>query len=121
MDLIYLEGGKPANFLDIGGGASSEVVKEAMNIILQDKNVRVIFINIFGGITRCDQVAEGLIKAFKDMGISTPVVLRLAGTNEEEGRKIMEEFLKESDATVHLVDTMEDGAKKAVELAGLAG
>ena len=118
MDLIYLEGGKPANFLDIGGGASAEVVKEAMGIILKDENVRVVFINIFGGITRCDQVAEGLIKAFKEMKINVPIVLRLSGTNEEEGRAMMEEFIKESDVNIHLVETMEEGAKKAVELVG---
>ncbi len=117
MDLIYLEGGKPANFLDIGGGASAELVKEAMNIILQDKNVKVIFINIFGGITRCDQVAEGLIKALSEMKVGIPIVLRLAGTNEEEGRKMIEEFLKQTKEEIVLVETMEEGAKKAVELA----
>ena len=117
MDLIYLEGGKPANFLDIGGGASAELVKEAMSIILQDKNVKVIFINIFGGITRCDQVAEGLIKALSEMKVGIPIVLRLAGTNEEEGRKMIEEFLKQTKEEIVLVETMEEGAKKAVELA----
>ena len=115
MDLIYLEGGKPANFLDIGGGASSEVVREAMDLILSDKSVRAVFINIFGGITRCDDVARGLTQALAD--IQTPIVVRLAGTNEEEGRRIMLEFAEGRD-NVHIVETMEDGAKKVVELAG---
>lgn len=113
MDLIYIYGGKPANFLDIGGGASAEVVREAMNLILSDENVRVVFINIFGGITRCDEVANGLVEALSD--ISIPVVVRLAGTNEEEGRKIMEEFAR--DKNFHIVETMEEGAEKAVKLA----
>lgn len=114
MDLIYLEGGKPANFLDIGGGASSEAVKEAMNLILEDKNVRTVFINIFGGITRCDDVAKGLTEALS--GINVPVVVRLSGTNEEEGRKIMMEFAKEV-GNIYIVETMEEGARKAVEIA----
>lgn len=114
MDLIYIYGGKPANFLDIGGGASAEVVREAINLILSDKNVKVVFINIFGGITRCDEVAKGLKEALAD--VSTPVVVRLAGTNEEEGRKIMEEFAKDR-PNFHIVETMEEGAEKAVKLA----
>jgi len=114
MDLIYIYGGKPANFLDIGGGASAEVVREAMNLILSDENVRVVFINIFGGITRCDEVAKGLVEALSD--VSIPVVVRLAGTNEEEGRKIMEEFARDR-PNFHIVETMEEGAEKAVELA----
>lgn len=118
MDLIYLEGGKPANFLDVGGGASSEVVKEAVNLILMDKTVRVIFINIFGGITRCDEVARGLINAFSEMEVPVPVVLRLAGTNEEEGRKLIDDFIAEKGIqNIYIVETMEEGAKKAVELA----
>jgi succinyl-CoA synthetase beta subunit len=118
MDLIYLEGGKPANFLDVGGGASSEVVKEAISTILMDENVKVIFMNIFGGITRCDEVANGLVKAFSEMEISAPIVLRLAGTNEEEGRRIIQNFVERSGIGIHVVETMEEGAKKAVELAG---
>ncbi|AAB89066.1 ADP-forming succinate--CoA ligase subunit beta [Archaeoglobus fulgidus] len=114
MDLIYIYGGKPANFLDIGGGASAEVVREAINLILSDKNVKVVFINIFGGITRCDEVAKGLKEALAD--VSTPVVVRLAGTNEEEGRKIMDEFAKDR-PNFHIVETMEEGAEKAVKLA----
>ncbi len=119
MDLIYLEGGKPANFCDVGGGATSDVVKEAMNLVLMDKSVKVIFVNIFGGITRCDEVAKGLIKAFSEVKVELPIVLRLAGTNEEEGRKIIEGFIKENNINnIHIVETMEEGAKKAVELAG---
>lgn len=116
MDLIYLEGGKPANFLDIGGGASSEVVKEAMNIILMDENVKAVFINIFGGITRCDEVAKGLINAFNDIDISVPIVIRLAGTNEEEGKDILKDYIEGSNLDIHIVETMEEGAKKIVEL-----
>ncbi|MCS7118804.1 MAG: ADP-forming succinate--CoA ligase subunit beta [Archaeoglobaceae archaeon] len=113
MDLIYLEGGKPANFLDIGGGASAEMTKKALEILTKDENVRVIFMNIFGGITRCDEVARGLLKAFNELRIDIPVILRLSGTNEEEGRKIVAENLK----NVELVDTMEGGARRAVEVA----
>lgn len=113
MDLIYLYGGKPANFLDIGGGASAEVVREAMNLIMSDRNVKAVFINIFGGITRCDEVARGLVEALA--GVEIPVVIRLAGTNEEEGRKIMEEFAKDR-PNFHIVETMEEGAEKAVSL-----
>lgn len=112
MDLIRHYGGKPANFLDIGGGASAEVVKEAMNLILSDKRVRVVFINIFGGITRCDEVARGLVESLE---VDIPVVIRLAGTNEEEGRKIMMEFAKSR--PIHVVETMEEGAEMAVKLA----
>ncbi|AGK62169.1 succinyl-CoA synthetase (ADP-forming) beta subunit [Archaeoglobus sulfaticallidus PM70-1] len=118
MDLIYLEGGKPANFLDIGGGASAELVETSINLITSDPSVRVVFINIFGGITRCDVVAEGLIKAFNKIKIDIPVVLRLAGTNEEEGKEMIAEFMKSSDVKLYMVDTMEEGAKKAVELSG---
>ncbi len=117
MDLIYIMGGKPANFLDVGGGASSEVVKKAIETILMDKNVKVIFINIFGGITRCDEVARGIVKALSEMEIGVPIVIRLAGTNEEEGRKILEDFIRETGIKLHIAKTMEEGAKMAVELA----
>jgi len=117
MDLIYIMGGRPANFLDVGGGASSEVVKKAIETILMDKNVKVIFINIFGGITRCDEVARGIVKALSEMKIDVPIVIRLAGTNEEEGRKILEEFMESTGTKLHVALTMEEGAKKAVELA----
>jgi succinyl-CoA synthetase beta subunit len=118
MDLIYLEGGKPANFLDIGGGASSELVKTSIDLILSDPSVKVIFINIFGGITRCDVVAEGLVSALGEVDISVPIVLRLSGTNENEGKRIISEFLQKNPGKLIVVDTMEEGAKKAVELSG---
>lgn len=113
MDLVYLEGGKPANFLDIGGGAGAELTKKAFEILLRDKYVKVIFMNIFGGITRCDEVARGIVKAFEELKVDVPVILRLSGTNEEEGRRIISENLK----TVEIVETMEEGAKRAVEVA----
>jgi len=119
MDLIYLEGGKPANFLDIGGGASSDLVKASMELIIRDPNVKVVFVNIFGGITRCDLVAEGLVKAFSEIEMEIPVVLRLAGTNEEEGRRIIEDYMEKNPNKLVLVKTMEEGAKKAVELGGV--
>mgnify|MGYP000477535751 CR=1 FL=1 len=119
MDLIYLEGGKPANFLDIGGGASSDLVKASMELIIKDPNVKVVFVNIFGGITRCDLVAEGLVKAFSEIEMEIPVVLRLAGTNEEEGRRIIEDYMEKNPNKLVLVKTMEEGAKKAVELGGV--
>ncbi|MDI9610968.1 MAG: ADP-forming succinate--CoA ligase subunit beta [Archaeoglobales archaeon] len=114
MDLIYLEGGKPANFLDIGGGAGAETTKKAFEILSMDKNVKVIFMNIFGGITRCDEVAMGIVKAFKELNLSVPIILRLSGTNEEEGRRIIE---KELSGRVEVVETMEEGARRAVEVA----
>ncbi|MEM0302262.1 MAG: ADP-forming succinate--CoA ligase subunit beta [Archaeoglobaceae archaeon] len=114
MDLIYLEGGKPANFLDIGGGAGAETTKKAFEILSMDKNVKVIFMNIFGGITRCDEVAMGIVKAFKELNPSVPIILRLSGTNEEEGRRIIE---KELSGRVEIVGTMEEGARRAVEVA----
>lgn len=92
LDMISLLGGTPANFLDIGGGANSEKVKKAVGIILKDKNVKVLFFNIFGGITRCDVVAEGIKNAFAELKIDIPVVIRLTGTNFEEGKKILEEM-----------------------------
>lgn len=114
MDLIYLEGGKPANFLDIGGGSGAETVKKAFEVLSADENVKVVFMNIFGGITRCDEVAIGIVKAFKEINPKIPVILRLSGTNEEEGRKIIEENLR---GRVEMVRTMEEGAKRAVEVA----
>ncbi len=114
MDLIYLEGGKPANFLDIGGGAGAETVKRAFEVLSADKNVKVVFMNIFGGITRCDEVANGILKAFREINPRMPIILRLSGTNEDEGRRIIEENLRDK---VEIVKTMEEGAKRAVEVA----
>jgi succinyl-CoA synthetase beta subunit len=112
MDLIQTYGGVPANFLDIGGSSNPEKVVTALNIIMRDPNVKSIFINIFGGITRCDDVARGLVTAFKQFEKTPPVVVRLTGTNEAEGREILREMKLTSAAT------MDDGIKKAVALAG---
>jgi succinyl-CoA synthetase beta subunit len=111
MDLIKRYGREPANFLDIGGSSSPEKVKKAMEIILSDPNVKVIYFNIFGGITRCDDVASGLIEAFREMKISVPVVIRLTGTNEDRAR----EMLKESGLPLIPVATMPEGAQRAVQ------
>ncbi len=92
MDLVYEYGGKPANFLDIGGGADAEHVKTAVSFLIEFPKTKKIFMNIFGGITRCDEVAKGIVKAFQELGeVKKPIVVRLAGTNEEEGRKILRE------------------------------
>jgi succinyl-CoA synthetase beta subunit len=112
MDLIQTYGGEPANFLDIGGSSNPEKVVTALNIIMRDPNVKSIFINIFGGITRCDDVARGLVTAFKQFDETPPVVVRLTGTNEAEGRDILSEMQLTS------ATTMDEGIKKAVELAG---
>ncbi len=111
MDLVKLAGGEPANFLDVGGGANEEQVKNAFRIILSDKNVKAILINIFGGIMRCDIIAKGVVAAVEDMGLSTPVVVRLEGTNVDEGKKI----LRDSGLKITPADGLADGAKKAVE------
>ncbi len=112
MDIIKYYGGMPANFLDVGGGASVETVRNAFKILLSDKNVKVVLINIFGGIVRCDRIANGVVQAAKDVGVDRPVVIRLVGTNEEEGKKI----LKEAPFDFYTFDTMSEAAKKAVEL-----
>ncbi|WFO75287.1 ADP-forming succinate--CoA ligase subunit beta [Desulfurococcaceae archaeon MEX13E-LK6-19] len=112
MDLVNLYGGKPANFLDVGGGASRERVKEAVKILLKHPRTKVVLVNIFGGITRCDEVAAGLVAALKETGSKKPVVVRLLGTNEEEGRRILRE------AGIHAFSELDDAVKKAVELAG---
>ena len=91
MDLIKHSGGLPANFLDVGGGASSETVSKAFKILLSDKNVRVVLVNIFGGIMRCDVIADGIVAAVKEVGIKIPIVVRLEGTNVEKGKKILDE------------------------------
>ncbi len=111
MDLIKHFGGEPANFLDIGGSSSPEKVTAAMRILLSDENVCSVFFNIFGGITRCDDVANGIVESLSKMDIKLPIVIRLAGTNEEEGRKIL------SSLDLTTVGTMAEGAKKAIELA----
>jgi succinyl-CoA synthetase beta subunit len=111
MDIIKLFGGEPANFLDIGGGASAEKVAAALRIILSDQNVKAILFNIFGGITRGDEVAHGVLAALDEVKTHVPMVVRLVGTNAEEGLKIL------SDAEMVTAETLVDAAKKAVEIA----
>ncbi|WP_437780184.1 ADP-forming succinate--CoA ligase subunit beta [Sorangium sp. So ce1097] len=110
MDIILHYGGKPANFLDVGGGASQEQVKTAFQIILRSDRVRGIFVNIFGGIMRCDVVAAGVIAAAKELGLKVPLVVRLEGTNVEAGRKLLDE----SGLTIQSASSMADGAQKIV-------
>jgi malate-CoA ligase subunit beta len=110
MDMIKLAGGEPANFLDIGGGASPDRVVRAFNTVLADRGVKVILVNIFAGINRCDWVAEGVVKAYKEVGLTLPVVVRLAGTNVEEGRRIIET----SGLPIISADTLADAAEKSV-------
>jgi succinyl-CoA synthetase beta subunit len=116
MDLIKLHGGEPANFLDVGGGATAERVTEAFKIILTNKNVRAILVNIFGGIVRCDTIAEGVITAVKQVHVGVPVVVRLEGTNVEKGR----ELLAQSGLEVVAATGLTDAASKVVKLAGAA-
>ena len=111
MDIIKLYGKTPANFLDVGGGASKEKVSAAFKIILSDKNVKGILINIFGGIMRCDVLAKGVVEAAKETKLNVPLVVRLAGTNFQEGKKI----LKESDIKILSAEDLKDAAKKIVE------
>ncbi len=113
MDIIKLAGGEPANFLDVGGGASAEQVRHAFRILLSDPAVRVVFINIFGGILRCDVLASGVVEAARELGVQVPVVVRLEGTNVEQGRAI----LRSSGLNFIVAETMQDGAAKAVRLA----
>jgi succinyl-CoA synthetase beta subunit len=110
MDLIKYFGGEPANFLDIGGSSNPQKVIDAMNLILSDKNVKVVMINIFGGITRCDDVARGLIIALEKIKVDVPIVVRLSGTNSKEGLEILKQ------ANLPIVETMSQAAQKAIEL-----
>ncbi len=113
MDIIKLNGGQPANFLDVGGGATKEMVTHAFKILLSDSKVKALFVNIFGGIMRCDVIADGVISAAKEVGIQVPVVVRLEGTNVELGRKM----LNESGLQLISAADMNDGARKVVEAA----
>ena len=113
MDIIKLAGGEPANFLDVGGGASQERVEAAFRILLADENVKAVLINIFGGIVRCDMVARGVVEAVKKLGIKVPVVVRLEGTNVEEGQRV----IRESGLNFTVANGMKDAAEKVVELA----
>ena len=111
LDMIEDYGGRPANFCDVGGGASAERIAAALEIVLSNQNVKALFLNIMGGITRCDEVAKGLLEVRKRMGLKKPTVIRLVGTNEEEGRRILQ------DAGIPSLETMEEAASRAVEAA----
>ena len=113
MDIIKLYGGEPANFLDVGGGATADRVAEAFKLIVSDTNVEAILVNIFGGIVRCDLIAEGIIKAVKEVGVEVPIVVRLEGTNVEQGKTI----LAESKLTITTADDLADAANKVVAAA----
>jgi len=113
MDIIKLAGGEPANFLDVGGGASQERVEAAFRILFADENVKAVLINIFGGIVRCDMVARGVVEAAKNLGIKVPVVVRLEGTNVEEGQRV----IRESGLNFTVAEGMKDAAEKVVSLA----
>lgn len=114
MDEIQLQGGKPANFLDVGGGTTAEKVTAAFKLIVSDDQVKAILVNIFGGIVRCDLIAEGVIDAIKEIGLKIPVVVRLEGTNVEQGKKL----LVDSGLDIMTANDLEDGAKKAVAIIG---
>lgn len=111
MDVIRLHGGEPANFLDVGGGARAERVAVALRILVSDENVKVVLINIFGGITRCDEVARGILEALRQVRVEVPVVVRLAGTNEEEGRRLL------ADADMETASTLIEAAQRVVDSA----
>ena len=113
MDIIKLAGGDPANFLDVGGGANAEQIKNAFRILMSDKSVNAVLINIFGGILRCDILAEGVIAAVKDLGVPVPIVIRMEGTNVEKGKQM----LRESGLNFTTADTMSDAAERVVALA----
>ncbi len=113
MDIVKYAGGSPANFLDVGGGASAEQVKNAFRILLSDKNVRAVLINVFGGILRCDRLANGVVEAARDLKVTVPIVVRMEGTNVELGRKI----LLESGFNFTVGEDMRDAAEKVVKLA----
>ncbi|HEY3885610.1 MAG TPA: ADP-forming succinate--CoA ligase subunit beta, partial [Vicinamibacterales bacterium] len=112
MDIIKLAGGEPANFLDVGGGANAEQIKNAFRILMADKAVRAVLINIFGGILRCDVLAEGVIAAVKQLGVPVPIVIRMEGTNVEKGKQM----LKDSGLNFSTADTMSEAAEKVVAL-----
>ena len=113
MDIIKLAGGEPANFLDVGGGANAEQIKNAFRILMADEAVKAVLINIFGGILRCDILAEGVIAAVKDLGVRVPIVIRMEGTNVEQGKKM----LKESGLNFETADDMNEAARKVVAAA----
>jgi succinyl-CoA synthetase beta subunit len=114
MDIIKLAGGEPANFLDVGGGANAEQIRNAFKILMSDKNVQAVLINIFGGILRCDVLAEGVIAAVKELGVRVPIVIRMEGTNVDEGKRL----LQASGMNFTTADSMGEAATKVVQLAG---
>lgn len=113
MDIIKLVGGRPANFLDVGGGTTTERVVEAFKLICSDHNIKAILVNIFGGIVRCDMIAEGVIEAIRQVGVNVPVVVRLEGTNVEQGQ----DLLKQSGLSVIAAQDLDDAARKVVATA----
>jgi succinyl-CoA synthetase beta subunit len=113
MDIIKLAGGEPANFLDVGGGANAEQIRNAFKILMSDKNVKAVLINIFGGILRCDVLAAGVIAAVTDLGVPVPIVVRMEGTNVEEGKRM----LKDSGLKFATADSMGEAAEQVVALA----
>ena len=115
LDTIQYYGGKPANFLDVGGGAPSEKIAAALKIVLSDPKVTALFINILGGITRCDEVAKGILNAKEKVRATKPMVIRLVGTNEEQGKRILTE------AGIHVLESMEEAAQKVIEIAKQGG
>jgi succinyl-CoA synthetase beta subunit len=117
MDIIQLAGGQPANFLDVGGGASAEQVKHAFEILVRDPNVKAVLINIFGGILRCDRLANGVVAAARELNLAVPIVVRMEGTNVEQGREI----LRTSGLNFTVAEDMSDAARKVVELASALG
>jgi succinyl-CoA synthetase beta subunit len=117
VDVVTFVGGRPANFCDLGGGGDAQGVVDALEVITSDPQVRAIFFNIFGGITRCDEVARGILQALEQLELELPIVVRLDGTNAAEGRRILEEAARPN---VYAEATMLDGARRAVELAGAA-
>jgi len=114
VDVVVVAGGRPANFCDLGGGGDAQGVVDALEVIVRDNDVRSIFFNIFGGITRCDEVARGILAALEQMSIGLPIVVRLDGTNAVEGRELL---IEAPQANLHVEPTMLDAARRAVELA----
>jgi succinyl-CoA synthetase beta subunit len=112
MDIIKIAGGEPANFLDVGGGANAEQIKNAFRILMSDTNVKAVLINIFGGILRCDVLAQGVIAAVNDLGVKVPIVIRMEGTNVEEGKQM----LRDSGLNFTTADSMGEAADKVVSL-----
>ncbi|CAE7797516.1 unnamed protein product [Symbiodinium microadriaticum] len=117
MDIIKLKGGEPANFLDVGGGATEDQVQRAFELLNSDKNVKAIFVNIFGGIMKCDIIANGVINAAKNIGLKKPVIIRLKGTNVEAAERL----IAESPIKMVASDDFNDAADKAVKIANIIG